>query len=1152
MCDEGLEDVSLVNPADQSFANSRPTEKVCKQMEEQTDSNQTSEQILDICDCFGREPEFEGSEKSVTKVCTQELPQTKGTPETIDQNKLLPPFQNDFIPEEILLSLTTVPNSSCRDESPKDLKSSVRPTDRVWHHSSRRSKFKYLINQPISLARAGRDISFLYDAVCTKCSINVMPVALAAMDKSAVRAQSGKQSTTKQGDLPESLIPDEYHIVKNKGVLGLEYYEDKYTTLLEDDEKKLRVFPSMKPSGRAEAIQLSQVMDDMLEKVGFNEDDEQELKDETQIHHLLDLVKKEQNIYNLVFHELIRQISVDCGERGELLAKIRERYVSLLDHIPRHLISMHNEIMMQRLLDKQLVLELFLFQNAVEKLNSELGELRERDRKATKMIAKTQEELSNALIEAHKNANLLDEYHQLYELQRKRLIAQIDTLTQEKEWWSEASYSLALKVTEEHNLKLVHDLEVSEKLWTKIAQHFVVMLGTKDAEDQAKLQQVTADWRDKMKKFTKNLQDVENSSLEKRKLILSGLQKWHEYLLENKLRHQGMKSIPKDVLHALLNDLKDWHEMISQDYEQFEGSLLLANQEALSEIMQLQSDWTDLSLVLFSRHQWAFDEKLPEQITMEKLNNSVDALSQRCEIMLSGENGTAWHLMKFQDTFESCQTKSDFVNLEDKRLIEQNLLKLSDFFPTLISQLEETVKLTATQNEGEKESNLPDIREQLGEVNKTIQEWLLSLFKMINHEDTKLTQQVAIIQSAMSHLLVDILLHLVHDTEEKTKKVYFRYLPGPNTIDMLEEKALIVATQLNILSTQMYRWCKDIVEAMVKLQKAAHAHNPDDELKELEKLKSESSEWIDVCETLLSGIQAHPVHLLSSRSEEVQSHINMTRGLCTACLQHSSTNILQMSESELSLLWLGKTQVAEGPTTITSFQNLKIIEEVEAEELSSSEEAEAGVSLALSEEYTIIAVDVTLLPNVTSATVQVEDTTDTGRTPQPECTDGAKSTVHGEGKSFGIMEIKDFQSPFISTIAYIGEDTNIHEIDLKETPLPVEKADFDVVLPVKPKAMRNYEALVEVGVLQKQLIEAEQRALQAEERASSLEANLQEALDKIKDMTLDLKTKELQQSHPDAEKSVPPARTTSARSIVHVTKAPSKSKVTKVKSKTKR
>lgn len=38
---------------------------------------------------------------------------------------------------------------------------------------------------------------------------------------------------------------------------------------------------------------------------------------------LLELVQVEQNIYNIVFHELIRQVSVNCAERGQLLAKLR-------------------------------------------------------------------------------------------------------------------------------------------------------------------------------------------------------------------------------------------------------------------------------------------------------------------------------------------------------------------------------------------------------------------------------------------------------------------------------------------------------------------------------------------------------------------------------------------------------------------------------------------------------------------------------------------------------------------------------------------------------------------------------------------------------------------------------------------------------------
>lgn len=37
----------------------------------------------------------------------------------------------------------------------------------------------------------------------------------------------------------------------------------------------------------------------------------------------MELVRVEQNIYNIVFHEVIRQVTVSCAERGQLLAKLR-------------------------------------------------------------------------------------------------------------------------------------------------------------------------------------------------------------------------------------------------------------------------------------------------------------------------------------------------------------------------------------------------------------------------------------------------------------------------------------------------------------------------------------------------------------------------------------------------------------------------------------------------------------------------------------------------------------------------------------------------------------------------------------------------------------------------------------------------------------
>ena len=49
-------------------------------------------------------------------------------------------------------------------------------------------------------------------------------------------------------------------------------------------------------------------------------------------------------------------------------------------------------------------------------------------------------------MEAQKNASLLQEYHGLYELQRKRLEKNIESLVDEREMWIKAAYSVALKV----------------------------------------------------------------------------------------------------------------------------------------------------------------------------------------------------------------------------------------------------------------------------------------------------------------------------------------------------------------------------------------------------------------------------------------------------------------------------------------------------------------------------------------------------------------------------------------------------------------------------------------------------------------------------------------------------------------------------------
>ena len=66
---------------------------------------------------------------------------------------------------------------------------------------------------------------------------------------------------------------------------------------------------SRNPTSRYEVLQLKKAMDEMLRKAGV-EEEEEEIRGLTAMHNLLELIKKEQDIYNIVFHELIRQVSI--------------------------------------------------------------------------------------------------------------------------------------------------------------------------------------------------------------------------------------------------------------------------------------------------------------------------------------------------------------------------------------------------------------------------------------------------------------------------------------------------------------------------------------------------------------------------------------------------------------------------------------------------------------------------------------------------------------------------------------------------------------------------------------------------------------------------------------------------------------------------
>nr|XP_012628029.1 axonemal dynein light chain domain-containing protein 1 isoform X4 [Microcebus murinus] len=642
------------------------------------------------------------SKVSVAKEDTRGLPELREKKNMVDRSKPLPTsLQNEFIPQEVLLSLTCAANAGPCPENllpPKKIKTPKgtlpRSIDHVWHNPIRRNKFKYLIDHPISLTGAGRDVSFLYDVKYVRGETRENTVCPPQLDRS-LQPHDGVIVPHKPKTLTDTLIPEEFHIVSNTGVSGLECYDDKYTTLLTDSENRLLLFPSMKPNKRVEVVKLNDVMDTMLERAGM---EIQEYTGPTKMHKLLHMLKKEQTIYNTVFHELIRQVSVDCADRGELLSKIRERYVQLLDQIARQMIDFYKDLVTQRVMDQRILEELYNFKHVIEELTRELCLVRAHDVKLTKEAEKAHKDLAQALLDAEKNAKMVEEYHDLYTLQRGRMENDIRQLMAERDIWSSATYELALKVIERNRVILAKRLYLNEKGWNKYTKHFIILLSTKDTADLALLQKLTQKWRNSVNKFKQEIEHTEETTKETLQIVKDSLVKWQQFFGNNKWITNGkgiLSPNKRNTFDSVLSDFKHWQKVLHEEKEKFTGDFLVSKYDTLKIIKHLQENWSDVGLGIFGRHKSLEGEMPPEQQYMEEMIKSIGRLYKEYEIRMNGDNGISKILSYLISSLEFCTFKLETL-LDFPQMALEEWEGVNEKINEMKSQLDPSLSIIGT------------------------------------------------------------------------------------------------------------------------------------------------------------------------------------------------------------------------------------------------------------------------------------------------------------------------------------------------------------------------------------------------------------------------------------------------------------------------
>ncbi|KAG5850917.1 hypothetical protein ANANG_G00087460 [Anguilla anguilla] len=944
----------------------------------------------------------------------RELPELKEkfVPEKRSKMKLTP-LHNDLIPDELLTTLISTVSPLERSleapkitKTPKDFKiCGMRHTDAVWQHPLARKKYKHLLDQPTSATGAGRDISFLCDAMVSQRTRK-------PLSEMAVRGST--QDLHKDPNLEESLIPAEYHVVKNKGVMGLKCYEDKYTVLLEDEEKRLRVFPSMKPSSRLEVLQLKKVMDEMLDKAGVNQE-HAELENLSQMEGLLELVRVEQDIYNTIFHELIRQVSVHCAERGQLLAKLRQRYVALLERIPQQMKGLHTQALAQRALDRRRMEEITGLKKSIAQLNNELSEIKGHNEHVSQQAEMAQQNLAKAQEELHRTSDLVAEHRELYEMQRRRLEGQVTRLTDERDLWSKVTHSLAVKVIKANKLQLASRLDVSNQAWIKTAQRFTALLTTKDTEDMRHIVKLTDQWKDEVTAFTQRLNDTEERQCKEIRRVQAGITQWQAFCEANINRPDVNLEESQDKLFF---DLKQWSLLLTAQCERYGGEDLLSCQETLNHFSQLQDDWVGVSLQLFRRHPGLDREPFKGQETVWELERAVSELHKQLRTRITGESGVHKLLISLIGAMERWTFKLMTVKDQTETLPQSDWLNLEKDLGSWTKLTEEAMlQVSSPWADSERVKKTVHIRIEINSVFAMLREFVSMQDIFFDCENQRLSDEASSVHSALTRWMVDLLLLMVPDFSDDQEPPLHSD-PVPHALvtvsfQELEEDGKRLTQKLDLFSKYLTSSCLPIVED--DLQKQLAGDESENELAELSKLQRECEVWTEACRCLLLDIKGAPV----DAQETVVSQ-----------------SIMDILPSEKTSEDSMRDEDTEPPSDT---------EEVEEEAVSEGEEENSE--------------------------------------PMGKFTERSYSR-----KS-------------------IGHDSSTAETTPgPESTLPVRTSQ-DVARSPTPNTERDLDALATVQTLHLQLLGAESRAQSAEEHAQRTEKALQAALEKVRDLELQLKAR---------------------------------------------
>eukprot|EP00842_Homolaphlyctis_polyrhiza_P006814 jgi/Hompol1/721/HPOL_005391-RA len=416
------------------------------------------------------------------------------------------------------------------------------------------------------------------------------------------------------------------------------------------------VFPALRPTTRKEVAMLKNAMIKLLRDIGADEDQEYP----TEMHAFLAIIQEEQKIYDSVFQEIIRQVTVNMIERGEVIAEIRRRYANMFLKIPKHIKNLHTELVAQRKLNRRLSEELVRSKETVADLLRELDFVRKHDVEVTKQAQEAQEKLVSVLTQSDNTDEILEEYHKLYRMQRDRLEEAVRLSEQEKRIWVDAATSLAIRIGQEHGITDLVLLQKHEHGRLRATNHIVIIISETNDSELSGIEKKIEDWRTKLTKLSQSVVEEDHNNME----ILSKMQRDMKMVLKNLTVNEPMDTIELDhpllkVFHifdvkSVADHLNRWVEQVGIVAVRFTSDRDLSVQEEISYIRKMAEIWIEAGLKLLRRNEKSTNGKdyLPLSDVLSKLAIEIEEWLTKLDLRVSGEDGIASQVISLQNQLE--------------------------------------------------------------------------------------------------------------------------------------------------------------------------------------------------------------------------------------------------------------------------------------------------------------------------------------------------------------------------------------------------------------------------------------------------------------------------------------------------------------------